>query len=98
MWMCEQKQKTGLKQLDPIQVFREEVRQRWRGDIKGPFNVEDREKAGMSREFYEDSKGEMPYTALDTVIMGKERKLVRVDGTGTDIAQALHDVRAEYEH
>ncbi|KAE9384063.1 DUF455-domain-containing protein [Gymnopus androsaceus JB14] len=50
MWMCEQKQKEqGL--------FREEVRRCWRGDIKGPFNIEDREKAGMSREFYEDLKG-----------------------------------------
>jgi len=27
--------------------------------VKGPFNVEDREKAGMSREFYEDLRGEM---------------------------------------
>lgn len=27
--------------------------------MKGPFNVEDREKAGMSREFYEDLRGEM---------------------------------------
>jgi len=35
------------------------VKRCWRGDVKGPFNVEDREKAGMSREFYEDLRGEM---------------------------------------
>ncbi|KAH9920616.1 DUF455-domain-containing protein [Fomitopsis serialis] len=32
----------------------------WRGEVKGPFNVEDREKAGMTREFFENLKGEMP--------------------------------------
>ncbi|KAJ4482059.1 DUF455-domain-containing protein [Lentinula aciculospora] len=62
VWMCEQqRQKQDGIELDPIQAFREEVRRCWRGDIKGPFNVEDREKAGLSREFYEDLKGEMPY-------------------------------------
>lgn len=95
--MCEQKQKEGLEEIDPIQVFREEVRRCWRGDIKGPFNVEDREKAGMSRDFYENLKGEMPYTALDTVATGEEHKLVRVDGTGI-AREASPDVRAEYEH
>ncbi|KIK52045.1 hypothetical protein GYMLUDRAFT_50115 [Collybiopsis luxurians FD-317 M1] len=71
VWMCEQQQRkknskeAGMEQasayVDPIQAFREEVRRCWRGDIKGPFNVEDREKAGLSPEFYEDLRGEMPY-------------------------------------
>lgn len=52
-WLCE---KEGV---DPVKTFRTEVRRGWRGDVKGPFNVEDREKAGMTREFYEDLKGEM---------------------------------------
>jgi len=52
-WICE---KQGV---DPVQTFREEVKRCWRGDVKGPFNVEDREKAGMTREFYEDLRGEM---------------------------------------
>jgi hypothetical protein len=52
-WLCE---KEGV---DPVSAFREEVKRGWRGDVKGPFNVEDRERAGMSREFYEDLKGEM---------------------------------------
>lgn len=45
--------------MDPVSTFREEVKRNWRGDLKGPFNVEDREKAGMSREFYENLSGEM---------------------------------------
>ncbi|KAK0230742.1 hypothetical protein IW262DRAFT_1524083 [Armillaria fumosa] len=53
-WICE---KDG--NVDPIKTFREEVRNGWRGDIKGPFNADDREKAGLSREFYENLRGEM---------------------------------------
>ncbi|KAF8063304.1 hypothetical protein FPV67DRAFT_1563433 [Lyophyllum atratum] len=53
-WVCEQEDN-----VDPVEAFREEVRRGWRGDVKGPFNVEDREKAGMTREFYEGLKGEM---------------------------------------
>lgn len=53
-WICE---KEGM--VDPVATFREEVRMGWRGDIKGPFNADDREKAGLSREFYEDLRGEM---------------------------------------
>ncbi|KAG6840231.1 hypothetical protein C0991_008060 [Blastosporella zonata] len=52
-WVCEQ------ERVDPVQAFREEVKRGWRGDVKGPFNVEDREKAGMTRDFYEGLKGEM---------------------------------------
>ncbi|KAK0242808.1 hypothetical protein EDD85DRAFT_933324 [Armillaria nabsnona] len=53
-WICE---KDG--NIDPIKTFREEVRNGWRGDIKGPFNADDREKAGLSKEFYENLRGEM---------------------------------------
>lgn len=63
VWMCEQQQlRQGGLEVNPVQAFREEVRRCWHGDIKGPFNVEDREKAGLSREFYDDLKGEMSYT------------------------------------
>ncbi len=54
-WMCE---KDGV---DPVQTFRQEVKNGWRGDVKGPFNIEDREKAGMTRDFYEDLRGEMEW-------------------------------------
>ncbi|KAJ4491460.1 hypothetical protein C8J55DRAFT_281031 [Lentinula edodes] len=63
VWMCEQQQqRQGGLEVNPVQAFREEVRRCWHGDIKGPFNVKDREKAGLSREFYDDLKGEMTYT------------------------------------
>ncbi|KAH8813919.1 DUF455-domain-containing protein [Flagelloscypha sp. PMI_526] len=44
--------------LDPVKRFREEVRLHWKGDIKGPFNEQDRATAGLSKEFYDDLKGE----------------------------------------
>lgn len=43
--------------LDAVQVFRDEVRQNFAGRLKGPFNVQDRQKAGLDREWYEDLVG-----------------------------------------
>ncbi|KIP09319.1 hypothetical protein PHLGIDRAFT_86770 [Phlebiopsis gigantea 11061_1 CR5-6] len=57
-WICEQ------QGVDPVQTFREEVRRGWTGDVKGPFNVEDREKAGMTPEFYEDLRGEVAFSTV----------------------------------
>lgn len=54
-WMCER------EGVDPVQTFREEVKANFRGEVKGPFNVEAREKAGMTPEFYEDLRGEMAW-------------------------------------
>lgn len=51
-WICKN------EGVDPIQTFREEVRRGWRGVIRGPFNEEDRAKAGMTKEFYTDLRGE----------------------------------------
>lgn len=51
-WVCER------DELDPIDTFREEVRKGWRGEIKGPFNKEDRARAGLTKEFYEDLRGD----------------------------------------
>ncbi|EJC99452.1 DUF455-domain-containing protein [Fomitiporia mediterranea MF3/22] len=45
--------------VDPVSTFREEVKRHFSGSLKGPFNVEDREKAGLTREFYEDLVGEL---------------------------------------
>lgn len=47
-WICE---RDGW---DPVVKFREEVRSRFVGRLKGPFNEEDRRKAGLTRDFYED--------------------------------------------
>lgn len=55
-WFCFLTTRLGL---DPVGTFRDEVRKGWRGDVKGPFNVEDRERAGMTRDFYEDLRGEL---------------------------------------
>ena len=40
-------------------------RKGWKGDIKGPFNKEAREKAGMTPEFYENLRGEQDTDAID---------------------------------
>lgn len=52
-WIC------AKQGVDPVQTFREEVQRGWRGDVKGPFNASDREKAGLTPDFYEDLRGEM---------------------------------------
>ncbi|KIK91231.1 hypothetical protein PAXRUDRAFT_13888 [Paxillus rubicundulus Ve08.2h10] len=59
-WVCEQ------QGVNPVSTFREEVRRGWRGNIKGPFNVEARETAGLSRAFYEDLKGELDFITENT--------------------------------
>ena len=52
-WVC------ARQGVDPVATFRKEVRRGWRGDVKGPFNAVDREKAGLTPAFYESLKGEM---------------------------------------
>ncbi|KAM5545839.1 hypothetical protein V8D89_000877 [Ganoderma adspersum] len=52
-WVC------ARQGVDPVKTFREEVKRGWRGDVKGPFNAVDREKAGLTPAFYENLKGEM---------------------------------------
>jgi uncharacterized ferritin-like protein (DUF455 family) len=47
-WQCEAEGK------DPVATFRALVRERYTGQLKGPFNTDDRKKAGMGREYYED--------------------------------------------
>jgi len=51
-WVCER------DKSEPVSRFREEVRLHFGGKVKGPFNEEDRRKAGLTPEFYEDLKGE----------------------------------------
>ncbi|KIM44247.1 hypothetical protein M413DRAFT_377826 [Hebeloma cylindrosporum] len=59
-WVCAE-----VGTSDPISAFREEVKKGWRGDVKGPFNVEDREKAGLTPQFYEGLRGEMGLVNVD---------------------------------
>ncbi|ESK83010.1 rieske [Moniliophthora roreri MCA 2997] len=86
-WACEQNEGG----MDPVKAFREEVRTCWRGDIKGPFNVEDREKAGLAPEFYEDLKGEMGFEDES-----EEPKRPRIPGM-TEITQGLAKVEVGYD-
>ena len=75
-WVC------AREGVDPVKTFREEVRRGWRGDVKGPFNAVDREKAGLTPDFYEDLKGEMEG---ETYGGSKERQAsvaVGYEGTG----------------
>ena len=51
-WVCER------EQCNPVPRFREEVRLHFGGKVKGPFNEEDRRKAGLTMEYYEDLRGE----------------------------------------
>ena len=44
--------------LDPIQVFRSAVREKFCGRLKGPFNTADRAEAGLSSDWYKDLVGE----------------------------------------
>ncbi|KAJ1023110.1 hypothetical protein NDA16_003263 [Ustilago loliicola] len=57
-WLCSNAQ----PRLDPVQVFRQEVRRNFIGRLKGPFNAEDRRKAGLDKEWYDDLVGEKEST------------------------------------
>lgn len=57
--------------VDPVQTFREEVRLHFSGHLKGPFNVEAREKAGLTRDFYEDLAGELRDQPKFDILAGK---------------------------
>lgn len=54
-WICEQ------EGLDPVQVFRANVRKFFWGAVKGPFNSEAREQAGMHKGWYEGLGGNTEY-------------------------------------
>lgn len=51
-WICQQ------EGTDPVQVFRSSVQKHFRGAVKGPFNAEAREMAGMDKSYYEDLHGQ----------------------------------------
>ncbi|KAI1808726.1 Rieske [2Fe-2S] domain protein [Daldinia bambusicola] len=50
-WICQQ------EGTDPVQVFRNNVQKHFRGAVKGPFNIEARQQAGMDQSYYEDLQG-----------------------------------------
>ena len=50
-WICEQ------EGTDAVQVFRGNVKEYFKGAVKGPFNEEARLEAGMDKSYYEDLSG-----------------------------------------
>ncbi|EAW12082.1 Rieske [2Fe-2S] domain protein [Aspergillus clavatus NRRL 1] len=50
-WICEQ------EGTDPVQVFRTNARNHFRGSLKEPFNYEARMQAGLDRRYYENLMG-----------------------------------------
>lgn len=99
MWICE-REGIGRDDGGIIRAFREEVRKGWRGEVKGPFNVEAREIAGMTREFYEDLRGELGIDKVDELDDNSQTKLwirnkVQEDSKGVGIAPAK--IGVEYE-
>ncbi|KAJ1025059.1 hypothetical protein NDA18_004343 [Ustilago nuda] len=57
-WLCS----NAKPALDPVQMFRQEVRRHFIGRLKGPFNADDRRKAGLEKEWYDDLVGEKEST------------------------------------
>ncbi|GBE85799.1 DUF455-domain-containing protein [Sparassis crispa] len=53
-WICAQ------QGVDPVQTFRQDVRRCWKAEVKGPFNVEARGIAGLTPDFYENLRGDLP--------------------------------------
>jgi hypothetical protein len=98
MWVCEQQ---GISREDGsvIRAFREEVRRGWRGEVKGPFNVEAREKAGMTPEFYEGLRGELGI-GEENGANGNPREQAPPNELLSDwkgVESAVVDIRVEYE-
>jgi uncharacterized ferritin-like protein (DUF455 family) len=84
-WVCA---KEGTS--DPVSAFREEVKKCWRGDVKGPFNAEDREKAGLTPQFYEGLRGEMGLVNVDQSKDGEEHRADR-------LTNGLASLKIEYD-
>ncbi|KAH7100325.1 DUF455-domain-containing protein [Auriculariales sp. MPI-PUGE-AT-0066] len=51
-WLC------ARQELEPVSAFRSAVQTHFWGALKGPFNVEDRARAGLSPAFYENLQGQ----------------------------------------
>lgn len=50
-WICQQ------EGTDPVHVFRTNVQKHFRGAVKGPFNADARQQAGMDGRYYENLTG-----------------------------------------
>ncbi|PPR04684.1 hypothetical protein CVT24_011901 [Panaeolus cyanescens] len=85
-WICAQEGR------NPVTSFRDEVKRCWRGDVKGPFNEEARERAGLTQEYYTDLRGEMGLH--DPSEGSKVEKVVCSNSKG--LSEGLADLKIEY--
>ncbi|KAI7484401.1 hypothetical protein KC357_g3149 [Hortaea werneckii] len=63
-WICAQ------EGTDPVEVFRKNVMKHFRGAVKGPFNADARQQAGMDGSYYENLAGSMPVRGGDVIAGG----------------------------
>ncbi|KAF8197111.1 hypothetical protein BJ912DRAFT_1030584 [Pholiota molesta] len=63
------------------------------GDVKGPFNVHDREKAGLTPQFYEDLRGEMGILKPDRQALESAPK----DNDVEALTNAMASLGVEYD-
>lgn len=85
-WVCAEE---GTS--DPVSAFREEVKNCFWGDVKGPFNIEDREKAGLTPQFYEGLRGEMGMVSAP--IKGGDE----TEESAERLANGLASLKVEYD-
>ena len=93
--------------IDPKKRFREEVKKGWTGDIKSPFNVEAREMAGLTPQFYEGLRGELGlgeknYPASASIATSRPKSHDHEEGEVKDgdvsgLAAGVASVTLEYE-
>lgn len=57
-WLCANGEGEEGVGVDPVKAFREEVKNHFDGGLKGPFNIADRRKAGLTGDFYEGITGD----------------------------------------
>jgi hypothetical protein len=97
IWAC--KELEGLEgEGAVVNKFKEEVRTNFSGRLKGPFNEVDREKAGLSKAWWEELSG-VEKSGLEESL---EKKLVlgdrenEVRALSAQVKEAVVDI--EYEH
>ncbi|EJD40842.1 DUF455-domain-containing protein [Auricularia subglabra TFB-10046 SS5] len=67
---------------DPVATFREAVRRHFAGALKGPFNVADRARAGLSTPFYENLHGEWGQLPPDQSATAEDASAARAKDAG----------------
>ncbi|TIB04838.1 hypothetical protein E3P92_00039 [Wallemia ichthyophaga] len=77
--------------LDPIETFRKQVKLNFSGKLRGPFNTDDRHKAGLSEGWYNDLQGEKTSTYKPTTI-----KSVKEEAIADALKDTDHTVKEDH--